>query len=513
MATERVAMRKIREVLRLRWQLGLTVREAARSLGVSLGVVSKMGARATTAGLTWEVAEGLDDAALEERLYGRPVALTAERARPDPIYIHTELRRPGVTLELLHLEYLERHPEGLRYTAFCDAYRRWRETAAVTMRQVHKAGEKCFVDYSGVLARYIDPHTGEVVEAELFVAVLGASNYTYAEATATQRVADFVSSHERAFAYFDGVTEIVVPDQLKSAVVMACRYEPTIQRTYGDMARHYGTAIVPARPRKPRDKAKVEVGVQIAQRWILARLRHETHFSLASLNARIRELLDDLNLRPMKKLGGVSRRELFERFDRPALRPLPAERFEYGEWSRGRVGGDYHVEVDEHRYSAPYGLAKDEVWSWSTATMIHVFHGGDRVALHVRSEVRHGHTTDPAHMPEAHRRQAEGADAVLAWATAAGPMTEAMARRLIDANPVHEMGWRSARGLQRIGEQYGAERTELACARAVRLGARSYKTVANILALKRESIPLPGDEPSEAPAIVHENVRGPGYYH
>ena len=259
MATERMAMRKIREVLRLRWQLGLTVREAARSLGVSLGVVSKMGARATTAGLTWELVEGLDDAALEERLYGRPVALTAERARPDPVYLHTELRRA------------------------------------------------------------------------LFVAVLGASNFTYAEATATQRVADFVASHERAFAYFDGVTEMVVPDQLKSGVVMACRYEPTIQRTYGDMARHYGTAIVPARPRKPRDKAKVEVGVQIAQRWILARLRREQHFSLVSLNARIRELLDDLNLRPMKTLGGVSRRELFERYDRPALRSLPAERFEYGE--------------------------------------------------------------------------------------------------------------------------------------------------------------------------------------
>ena len=513
MATERMATRNIREVLRLRWQLGLTVREAARSLGVSLGVVSKMGARATTAGLTWAKVESLDDVALEEQLYGRPVALTAERARPDPIYIHTELRRPGVTLELLHLEYLEQHPEGLRYTAFCDVYLRWRATAAVTMRQVHRAGEKCFVDYSGVLASYVDPRKGEVVYVEIFVAVLGASNYTFAEATATQRVADFVSSHERAFAYFGGVPEIVVPDQLKSGVVIACRYEPTIQRTYGHMARHYGTAIVPARPYKPRDKAKVEVGVQIAQRWIIARLRRETHFSLTSLNARIRELLDELNLRPMKKLGGVSRRELFERLDRPALRPLPTERFEYGEWSCARVGHDYHVEVSEHRYSAPYGLAKEQVWVWSTVTMVEVFYREARVASHARSDVRHGHTTDPAHMPEAHRQHAAGADAVLAWATAAGPMTEAMARRLIDINPVNEIGWRSARGLQRTGEKYGAERTELACARAVRLGARSYKTVANILALNRETVPLPGDEPPEAPVIVHENVRGPGYYH
>jgi transposase len=418
-----------------------------------------------------------------------------------------------VTLELLHLEYLEQHPQGLRYTAFCDTYRQWRAKAAVTMRQVHKAGEKCFVDYSGVLAKYIDPCTGQVVEVELFVAVLGASNYTFAEATATQRVADFVSSHERAFAYFGGVTEVVVPDQLKSGVVLACRYEPTIQRTYGDMARHYGTAIVPARPKKPRDKAKVEVGVQIAQRWILARLRRETHFSLESLNFRIGELLSDLNARPMKKLGGVSRRELFERLDRPALSPLPSERFEYGEWSRGRLGHDYHVEVSDHWYSAPYGLAQEEVWSWCAATTVAVFHAGTRVALHVRSDVKHGHTSDPAHMPEAHRQQAAGADAVLAWATAAGPMTEAMARRLIDANPVHQIGWRSARGLQQIGQKYGAARTELACARAVRLGARSYKTVANILALNRESTPLPGDEPSERPVIVHENLRGPGYYH
>ena len=331
MATERLPMRKIRELLRLRLQLGLTMRETARSLGVSVGVVSKTVERATKAALTCAEIEHLDDAAMEERLYGRPVAVSAERARPDPIFIHTELRRPGVTLELLHQEYLEQHPGGLRYTAFCDVYRRWREKVAVTMRQVHKAGEKCFVDYSGVLATYVDPRTGEVIDVELFVAVLGASNYTFAEVTASQKVADFVSSHEHAFEYFGGVTEMVVPDQLKSGVTVACRYEPVIQRTYGEMARHYGTAVVPARPYKPRDKAKVEVAVQIVQRWIVARLRSETHFSIESLNARVRELLEDLNARPMKKLGGVTRRQLFERLDKPALKPLPSERFEYGE--------------------------------------------------------------------------------------------------------------------------------------------------------------------------------------
>jgi transposase len=346
-------MSKIREVLRLRWQLKLTVREVARGVGVSVGVAQKIASRATRLGLTWESAEKLDDASLEERLYGRGAAPGDDRPRPDPVYIHGELRRTGVTLELLHLEYLEQHPTGFRYTAFCDTYRRWLPKAGVVMRQVHKAGEKCFVDYSGKRPSYFDPETGEQVEVELFVAVLGASNYTYAEATATQQVPDFLGSHVRAYADFEGVTEVTVPDQLKSAVVKACRYEPGIQRTYAEMARHYGTAIVPARPYKPRDKAKVEVGVQIAQRWILARLRNETFFSLAALNARIGELCAALNAKPMKKLGGVTRRELFEKYDRPALRPLPTEPYELVEWSQVRVNLDYHAEIDKHWYSAP----------------------------------------------------------------------------------------------------------------------------------------------------------------
>ena len=512
MATERLPMRKIRETLRLRWQLGLTVRQTARSLGASVGVVSKTSKRAERAGLTWAAVETLDDKTLEERLYGRAPSATDARPRPDPVYLHTELRRAGVTLELLHLEYLEQYPAGLRYTAFCDTYRRWLARAGVTMRQVHKVGEKCFVDYSGVRPSYIDPQTSERVDVELFVAVLGASNYTYAEATATQRVADFVSAHVRAFAYFGGVPEIVVPDQLKSAVVVACRYEPAIQRTYGDMARHYGTAIVPARPYKPRDKAKVEVAVQIAQRWILARLRRETFFSIETLNRRIGELLEELNARKMKKLGSVTRRELYERLDRPALRALPADAFEYGEWKRATVNRDYHVEIGKHWYSAPYALVSEELWTRATATTVELFHRGERVASHARSHVAYKHTTDPAHMPEAHRRQSAGVAGVQAWAASVGPMTEAMVRRLIQANPVREKGWRSARGLQRIGEKYGAERTELACDRALRLGARSYKPVANILALGRERMPLPGDEPIESPVIVHENVRGPDYY-
>ncbi len=513
MPTERVSMSKIREVLRLRWQLKLTVREVARGVGVSVGVAQKIASRATGAGLTWEMVEQLEDVVLEERLYGRATVPGDDRPRPDPAHIHRELRRTGVTLELLHLEYLEQHPKGYRYTAFCDTYRRWLAKAGVVMRQVHKAGEKCFVDYSGKRPFYFDPQTGEPVEVELFVAVLGASNYTYVEATATQQVPDFLGSHVRAYAYFAGVTEVTVPDQLKSAVAKACRYEPGIQRTYAEMARHYGTAIVPARPYKPRDKAKVEVGVQIAQRWILARLRNETFFSLAALKARIVELCEVLNAKPMKKLGGATRRELFEKYDRPALRPLPTTPYELIEWSEVRVNLDYHVEIHRHWYSAPYVLVHEKLWARVTASTVELLHRDQRVASHVRSHVPYEHTTDPAHMPEAHRRHAAGVDGVVAWSASVGPMTEAMVRKLIDANPVREQGWRSARGLQRVGEQHGPERTELACARALHLGARSYKPVANILALGREAVPLPGEEPREAPAIEHENVRGPDYFH
>ena len=512
MATERLEVRQIREILRLRAQ-GRTVREVAASLGVSVGSVQKTAGRAAKAGLTWTEAEALDERTLEERLYGRPAKPGDDRPRPDPVHIHRELKRVGVTLELLHLEYLEAHPTGLRYTAFCDVYRRWLARASVVMRQTHKAGEKCFVDYSGKKPSYVDAHTGEVVEVELFVAVLGASNYTYAEVTATQRVPDFIAAHVRAYEYFGGATEMTVPDQLKSGVTKACRYEPGIQRTYAEMARHYGTAIVPARPYKARDKAKVEVAVQIAQRWILARLRNQTFFSLAELNRRVAELREDLNRRPMKKLGGATRRELFERYDQPVLRLLPSEAYEIAEWDEATVNFDYHVEHEKHWYSAPYQLARESVWVRATTTTIELYFRGERVASHARSRVAYRHTTDPAHMPEAHRRHSAGVDGVLAWGASVGPMTEAMVRRLIESNPVREQGWRSARGLQRIGEKHGAERTELACERALRLGARSYKIVANILKLGREREPLPGEEQKDAPAIQHENLRGPDYYH
>jgi transposase len=285
----------------------------AASLGISVGAVSGIEKRARLAGLDWPTAEALDDEALELRLYGDT---RVQRKRPlaDPVWIHTERKRPGVTLELLHMEYREKHPDGHGYTQFCEHYRQWCADRRLSMVQVHRAGEKLFVDYAGKKPHVTDPETGEVREVELFVAVLGASNLTYAEATETQQIADWIASHVRTFEYLGGVTGALVPDEL---------------------ARHYGTVILPARPAHPRDKAKAEVGVQIAERWILARLRNETFFSLHALNQRIGELREDLNARIMRRYR-VSRRALFEQLDRPALKLLPAQRYEHALWKLAR---------------------------------------------------------------------------------------------------------------------------------------------------------------------------------
>jgi len=506
-------MSKTREILRLRWSLGRSVRETARATAVSTGVVSKTENRARHAGLDWATVDGVDDAQLERRLYGGPKhSRAADRPLPDALWMHAELRRTGVTLELLHLEYLREHPNGYRYTAFCDVYRKWLERRGLVMRQQHKAGERAFVDYSGKKPRVIDPTTGEVIEVELFVAVLGASNLTYADATRSQTIGDFVGSHVRAFEYFGGAPKVTVPDQLRSAVRVPSRYEPTIARTYAELGRHYGTAIVPARPGKPRDKAKVEVAVQVAQRWILARLRNETFFSIEALNLRIAELLEELNARPMKKLGGVSRRELFDRVERGALLQLPEGRFVVSEWKRATVNVDYHVQLAEHFYSVPYVLVREEIEARLTSTTVELFYRGQRVASHARSYVRFRFTTDPAHMPEAHKKHFAGADAVLGWAASVGPMTGGMARRILDASPIREQGWRSAKGLQRLAAKYGEQRVEAACAHALHFGARSYKPVERLLILGREQLPLP-DTTTTTTTIAHENVRGPGYFH
>lgn len=516
MATERLSMHKAREILRQKLLLKRPHREIARGLGTSAGVVGSTLSRARAAGLVeWGQIEPLGEAELEQRLYGVCVGTGRGRAEPDYAQLHAERKRPGVTLELLHLEYLERHPDGYRYSQFCERYRRWLRVRGLTMRQEHRAGEKLFVDYSGKKPSYTDPVTGQRVEVELFVAVLGASSYTYAEATASQRSADFIASHTRALGYFGGAPQVLVPDQLRSGVSRPCRYEPLIQRTYQEMARHYGAAVVPARPLHPRDKAKVEVAVQVAQRWILARLRHQTFFSLQELNDRIAELLEDLNSRTMR-VYRQSRRELFERLDRPALRPLPREPFVYAEWKAARVNIDYHVELEGHYYSVPHALVHQMLEIRSTALSVEVYHRGQRVAAHARSPHRGRHSTVAAHMPKQHQKHLEWTPSrMVSWARTIGPRTCALVEAILADRPHPEQGYRSCLGILRLAKRYNPQRLEAACARAVALGVRSFRPVDSILKNGLDQLPPldAGEAASPPPAQPHPNVRGPRYYH
>ena len=512
MATERLRMRHVREILRQKLVVGRSNRQVAASLGISNGAVSGAAGRARALGLDWTQITALSDDALEERLYGPRTTKRAGRPLPDPAYLHLELRRVGVTLQLLHLEYLEQHPNGFRYTAFCGHYSAWHARQKLTMRQVHRAGEKLFVDYSGNKPRIVDPQTGEVSEVELFVAVLGASNFTYAEATHTQTIPDWIGSHVRALHELGGVPKVIVPDQLKSGVTMSCRYEPGVQRTYAEMACHYGTTILPARPRSPRDKAKVEVGVLIAQRWVLAKIRNQTFFSLDALNERIAELVDAINERRMR-VYGASRRELFERLDKPVLGPLPAERFVTSEWKTAQINIDYHIEFDHHLYSAPSTLARQKVDVRATVSTVEIFLlNGERVASHARSRARGKHTTTPEHMPKAHQAHAEWSPSrILAWAGTIGPETAKLAEAILAARPHPEQGYRSCLGILRLSKKYGAERVEIACGRAMAVGARSYRHVESIL--KHGLDRLAPAEVAATPRPAHENIRGRSYYH
>jgi transposase len=507
-------MRKIREILRQTKDLGLSYREVARSLGVSVGVVGATVRRFDRSMLFWPAADALNDELLEARLYGPKEPQAPKRPVPDCTAIHLERRRPGVTLELLHLEYLERHPDGYRYTQFCEFYRRWLAKHRLSMRQIHRAGEKMFADYAGKKPHIVDPETGEIRPVELFVAVLGASNYTYAEATETQKSRDWIASHVRAFEFFDGVAAAVVPDQLRSGVSAPCRYEPAIQRTYQELARHYGTVILPARPASPRDKAKGEVGVQVVERWILARLRNQTFFSVDELNERIWELLEELNNRPMR-LYGASRRVLFDRIDRPALKALPAARFVYAEWKLATVNIDYHVAVDNHFYSVPFRYAREQVDVRLSATSVEIFRHNERLVCHARSFRRGGHTTLPAHMPAAHRKHLQWSPSrFIRWASTIGEQTARLIEAILAERPHPEMGYRSCLGILRLARRYGSDRLEAACRRAVAIRARSYRSVASILRNGLDRVPLQENNPTDPhQPISHDNIRGSDYYH
>ena len=513
MATERLPMRKTLEILRLKWELRLSNRQAARSAAVSPATVVNVLRRAASAGVTtYAQARAIGEAELEVALYPESAGVeAAARPEPDCAWIHRERARPGVTLQLLHLEYLEANPGGLQYTAFCDRYREFIRRRGLVMRQHHVAGDKMFVDYSGKKPTLVDAATGEVFEVELFVAVLGASSYTFAEATRTQKVPDFVGSHVRAFAFFGGVARATVPDNLKSGVTKACFYEPTVQRSYEHMALHYGTAVLPAHKGKPKHKAKVEVAVQVAQRWILARLRNRVFHTLAALNEAIGQCLADLNRRRMREYG-KSRLELFEAMERSALLPLPADRYEITEWKKATVNIDYHVIFGDRLYSVPHRYLGEEVWVCATSSMVEVQLRGRRIAVHAR----HGHerhSTLRDHMPSAHRQHAEWTPSrILSWAGRLGPSTRALCGAILADRPHPEQGFRSCLGILRLAKKYGDARVESACARCFAAHARSYRSVESVLRLGLDSQPVLEADADTTPAVDHENVRGPDYF-
>jgi transposase len=511
MPAERLSMRQIREVLRLCYGSKLPQRAIARSLGLSQGAVSGYLSRARAAGIVWPLAEDIDDARLEALLFPPPSGTPADqRPMPDWGWVHRELRRADVTLALLWEEYRIGAVDGFSYSWFCDLYRAWAGRLKPTMRQIHLAGEKLFVDFAGRTGEVIDPRTGEIRPVQIFVAVLGASNFTYAAAVWSQKLPDWIAAHVHAFSYFGGAARQTVSDNLKAGIIKASFHEPMVNRTYADMARHYGTAIVPARPYKPRDKAKVEVGVQVVGRWILARLRHRRFFSLADFNAAIRELLDDLNDRTMRSWG-TSRRALFEQLDQPALVTLPATPYEYAEWKRCRVGLDYHVEIGKHYYSVPYQLIRQEVEARITAVTIEIFHRGKRVASHRRSTRQHRPTTVADHMPSSHRRYRDWThERIRREAGSVGDNTAILVDVILRSRPHPEQGFRSCIGILGLVKRFGADRVDAACARALVLGTRSYNSVATILKNHRENA---APSMAEAPVLIHENIRGPGYYH
>lgn len=510
MAAERLSMRKIKEFLRLR-AAGHSNRSIAQSLGISHSTARLYRQRVEAAGLSWPLPSELSDGALEALLFPKAPPLLENRPVPDWAEIHRELKRKGVTLQLLWLEYKEREPDGLQYSRFCERYREWRGRIDVVLRQEHRAGEKVFVDYAGQTVPVISRETGEMREAQIFVGVLGASNYTYAEACESQDLSEWIGAHARMYEYFGGVPAMTVPDNVKSGVKHACHYEPDLNPTYQELATHYGTAVLPTRKAKPRDKAKVEAGVLLVERWILARLRNQTFFSFAELNREILRLLEILNNRPFQKIPGT-RRSLFEALDRPALLPLPESRYEYAEWKKARVNIDYHIDVLGHYYSVPYTLARQAVDVRITRHTIEVYHDGKRVAAHVRSRRQGGFTSEDTHRPKSHQKHLEWTPSrIIRWAEQTGFHTAELARRIMEDRPHPEQGYRACLGLMRLGDRYGKDRLESACRRAIHIRGISYRSVHSILQNGLDRMPLEVQNALALPQ-AHENLRGADYY-
>lgn len=511
---DKESIKKIREILRFKFKLGLKNRTIGRMVNASPSSISRYTSPFQQQGLNWAQLEVMGDDEIIDIVYQRKsIRSKKDFIEPDFKYIHQELKLKTVTLQLLWEEYSETYKErAYSRTQFCKMYKSWRNKLKVTMRQIHKAGDKLFIDYAGSTVPIVDGHSGEIRNAQIFIAVMGASNYTYAEATWTQTLPDWISSHVRAFSYFQGIPALCVPDNLKSCSSKACRYEPEINRTYADMIQHYDTAVLPARPRKPRDKASAEVGVQIVGRWILAKLRHQQFFTLFELNQAIAKLLVELNLKPFQKLPG-SRLSQFEAIDKPALKPLPATPYVYAEFKKVHLGFDYHIEIDGHYYSAPYELTKEPIEVRITENIIEIFNKGTRVASHIRSYRRSGYTTVPEHMPKKHQKHMQWTPGrFLNWANSIGPKTFYLTKHIIEIKRHAEQAYRVCLGLLNLCKLYGKERLEAACNRAIHYHTLTRRSVAEILKSGLDKQPLLEIPPQPKLTDCHKNIRGPEYF-
>lgn len=511
MTMERISMRKIREVLRLKNTKNLSNTQIGTSCNISRECVRKYIKRAEKAGLPWPLPEEMDDLALESLLF-KDEKKVPQIPLPDWSNIHQELKKKGVTLLLLWEEYKQIHPSGLQYSRFCQLYNEFKGILQPTMRQVHIAGEMLFVDFAGLTVPWVDNITGEVHEAEIYVATLGASNYTYVEALDNQGLPCWIEAHVRTLEFMGGVPIAVVPDNLKAGVTKPHYYDPDINISYQDFASHYNLAVIPARVRKPRDKAKVEVGVQGIERRILAPLRHHTFFSVAQINQAIAPLLEAYNKRPFQNLPGCRLSQFLE-LDKPALHPLPRDRYQYAVWKQAKVNIDYHVAFEKHFYSVPHTYIKDLITLRITSTTIEGYHNNQRIASHVRS-FRPGHTTIKDHMPKAHQAHAVEwtPERLTNWAKKIGPSTEKLIQEVIESRQIPQQSFRACLGILRLGKRYSEQRLENAATRALMIGATRYQSIESILKTGLDQQPLPADEPKSTAPRSHENVRGAHYY-
>ncbi len=499
-------MRKIKDVLRLKLDAKLSHEQIARSLGLSKGVVTKYVGLAAAAGLSWSQIQSCDDVTLERQLLVAPQRPRTQ-VQPDYARVHHELRRKGVTLMLLWEEYQAEHAEHhtYRYSQYCEKYRQFTRRLKRSMRQTHRAGEKLFIDFAGPTILLTDG-----TRAHIFVAAMGASSYTFACATPRETMADWIDSTVKALQFYGGVPQLIVPDNPRAMIADPNRYAPRANDTVQDFARHYGTSVLPARPYAPQDKAKVESAVQVVERWIMARLRHQKFATVHEVNEAIAPLLERLNARPFQKLPG-SRASTFAELDAPALLPLPLQRYEIATFKTVRVHIDYHVEVEGHRYSVPHPMVGQVLEVRMTSGTIEVLHRGQRIASHVRNSRRGGFSTIAEHMPAAHRAHMEWTpQRLIHWGKDIGSATAAVVTRLLEQHKHPEHGYRACLGLLSLAKRYGKPRLEAACALALQLGTCQYRHVRDILANNRDRTRQATQSDWVSPAHVH--VRGPAYY-